>query len=160
MKPLKEFDEFIKLGIMRKRTPDISRARSLINESEKRKKFLEEMSNKIQISDDNANYFIENSYDTLIELIRAKILTDGFSSSGEGAHEAEVSYMKVIGFQEKETRFMNDLRYYRNGIKYYGKSFDKEYGEKVLDFLNKIFIKLKKIAKKEEENHENTNNSN
>ena len=39
--------------------------------------------------------------------------------------------------------FTNDLRYFRNGILYYGKSFDKEYGEKVLDFLNKTYPKLK-----------------
>ncbi len=28
--------------------------------------------------------------------------------------------MIFIGFSEVDTRFMDDLRYYRNGIKYYG----------------------------------------
>ena len=109
-------------------------------------KFLNEILNKIGLLDENANYFIENSYDILIELIRAKLLIDGFSSSGKGAHEAEVSYMRKLDFNESDVGFMNDLRYFRNGILYYGKNFDKEYGKKVLDFLKKIHPKLKEIA--------------
>ena len=90
MRPLKDFDEFLKEGVVRKRTPDMPRARSLIEEAEKRNKFLNEILNKIGLLDKNANYFIENSYDILIELIRAKLLIEGFSSSGKGAHEANV----------------------------------------------------------------------
>lgn len=145
MRPLKNFNEFLKSGVIRKRTPDIARAKSLIQEAEKRMNFLKEARNKIGLSDINANYFIETSYDVLIELIRAKLLINGFSSSGKGAHEAEVSYMRNMGFYEKEARFMNDLRFFRNGILYYGKDFDAEYGNKVLDFLNKTYPKLKKL---------------
>ena len=146
MRPLKDFDEFLKEGIVRKRTPDMPRARSLIEEAEKRNKFLNEILSKIGLLDENANYVIENSYDILIELIRAKLLIDGFSSSGKGAHEAEVSYMRKLNFPEGDVGFMNDLRYFRNGILYYGKNFDKEYGKKVLSFLNKIYPKLKEIV--------------
>ena len=146
MRPLKDFDEFLKEGIVRKRTPDMPRARSLIEEAEKRNKFLNEILSKIGLLDENANYVIENSYDILIELIRAKLLIDGFSSSGKGAHEAEVSYMRKLNFPEGDVGFMNDLRYFRNGILYYGKNFDKEYGKKVLDFLKKAYPKLKEIA--------------
>ena len=75
-------------------------------------------------------------------LIRAKLLIKGFSSSGEGDHEAEVSFMRTLGFSEKETRFLNDLRYFRNGILYYGKHFDEGYGKRVMDFLNKLYPTL------------------
>jgi len=146
MRPLKDFDEFLKESVVRKRTPDMPRARSLIEEAEKRNKFLNEILNKIGLLDENANYFIENSYDILIELIRAKLLIDGFSSSGKGAHEAEVSYMRKLNFPESDVGFMNDLRYFRNGILYYGKNFDKEYGKKVLSFLKKTYPKLKEIV--------------
>ena len=142
MRPLKTFDEFLEKGIMKKRTPDIARANSLLKEAKKRKKFLHELFKKIGLNDENANYFVENSYDTLIELIRAKLLIQGFYASGGGAHEAEVSFMRNLGFPEKEARFMNDLRYFRNGILYYGKDFDASYGNKVLDFLNKLYPKL------------------
>ena len=76
--------------------------------------------------------------------IRAKLLMDGCSSSGEGAHEAEVSYMRELGFSEKDTRFMNDLRYFRNSIKYYGRQFDQEYAEKVFNFMEQLYPQLKK----------------
>ena len=143
MKPLKNFEEFLRDGTVRKASPDMLRAKSLVEEAERRKKFLDELLEKIRMKDENANYFIESSYDILISLIRAKLLSEGFSSSGKGAHEAEVSFMRKLGFPEKDVRFMNDLRYYRNGILYYGKKFDADYSKKVLDFLNKMFAKLK-----------------
>lgn len=144
MKPLRKFEEFVKEGIIVKRSADINRAKSLIEEVERRKIFLKEMLKKIGVSDNNANYFIENAYDALIELVRAKLLLEGFKTSGQYAHEAEVSYLRNLGFIEEKVRFMNELRYFRNGIKYYGKSFDKETALKVLDFLDKVYPLLKK----------------
>lgn len=143
---LKNFEEFLDKGIVRKRIPDTARAISLIKEAEKRKKVLGLMLDKIGLTDETANSIIENCYDALIELIRAKMLIDGYYSSGEGAHEAEVSYLRNLRFEEKDARFMNDLRFFRNGILYYGKSFDAEYGNKVVEFLNKIYPKLKTIT--------------
>lgn len=102
------------------------------------------MLDKIGLNDENANDIIEDCYDILISLIRAKMLLSGFNSSGIGAHEAEVAYMKNLDFLDTEIRFMNELRYFRNGIMYYGKRFDKEYAEKVLNFLKKIKEKLNK----------------
>lgn len=143
MRPLKNFEEFMSDGTVRKISPDIPRAKSLVEEAERRRGFLNEVLEKIRMGDENANYFIESSYDILISLLRAKILTRGLSSSGKGAHEAEVSFMRRLGFPEKDVRFMNDLRFWRNGILYYGKQFDADYGRKVLDFLEKTFTKLK-----------------
>lgn len=101
------FDEYVSDGVVKIRTPDTLRARSLTEQAENRNKFLADMSEKIGLTDENANYFIENSYDILISLIRAKLLIDGFGSSGEGAHEAEVAYMRNMGFSEHDARFMN-----------------------------------------------------
>ncbi|MEK6842700.1 MAG: hypothetical protein AABX84_02695, partial [Nanoarchaeota archaeon] len=62
-------------------------------------------------------------------------------------HEAEISYLKKLGFPDSEISFLNELRYFRNSITYYGKILDKEYAEKVYVFLNKIIAKLKRIVK-------------
>ncbi|MFC1722965.1 hypothetical protein ACFL0V_02400 [Nanoarchaeota archaeon] len=148
MRSLRLFEEFVEDRVVRKKTSDINRAKSLAEEAKKRNKFILELVSKIGIKDSNANYFIENAYDALIELLRAKLLVDGYYSSGEGAHEAEVSYMRDLGFAEREVRFMNDLRYYRNGILYYGKDFDTEYAEKVVEFLRKAYPKMMKILGK------------
>ncbi|MBR9700059.1 hypothetical protein GOV09_06385, partial [Candidatus Woesearchaeota archaeon] len=71
MRVLKTFEEFIKMREVIKRTPDLARADSLTQEAKKRKKFLAEMQDKIKLSDENANYFIEHAYDILMGLIRA-----------------------------------------------------------------------------------------
>ena len=143
MKPIKDFKEFIKNGVIKRISPDVNRALFLKKEGEKRKIFLNEIKKKIGLNDNNANYIVENSYNILSELLRAKMLTLGYSASGLGAHEAEVSFMRTLSFTDAEVIFMNDLRYFRNGILYYGKILDKEYAEKVLAFMEKIYLKLK-----------------
>ena len=144
MKSLKSFYEFLKEGIVKKQKPDKSRAISLIKESENSFSFLVKIIKEIWINDENANYFIKNFYDIIMELIRARMLLEGFNSSGQGAHEAEVSYLKKLNFSDIDIDFANQLRYFRNGIMYYGKNFDKDYAEKVFEFIKKIKLKILK----------------
>ena len=142
---MKLFEEYLREGIIKKQTPDLSRAKSLIKEAEESYNVLTGIIERIGLNNQNANYIIKNCYDIIMELIRAKMFLDGFSSSGIGAHESEVSYLKEIGFKDTEVEFADQLRYFRNGILYYGKSFDKEYAKKVLVFLNKIYKRLKNV---------------
>ncbi|MBU0666846.1 MAG: hypothetical protein ABIC91_05570 [Nanoarchaeota archaeon] len=141
MNPLKSFEEFEKAMIVKKVAPNISRANSLIHESKKRKKFIKEMKEKIGVTDENADYYIENVYDTIMALIRAKMFLRGFRASGNGVHEAEVSYTRKLKFTEQETRFLNEIRYWRNQIVYYGKELTKKYAQKVILFMEKICSK-------------------
>ena len=143
MKPLKKFSDFLKEGIVRKQSPDKERAKSLIKESYEAYKFLNEIIDKFRINENNSNYIIKNVYDIIMELIRAKMIIRGFNCKGSYSHEAEVSYMRELNFSENEVQFMNQLRFFRNRIVYYGKSFDKEYAEKVFNFLNKMYHRLK-----------------
>ena len=83
-----------------------------------------------------------------MEIIRAKMLMRGFNDSGKGAHEAEVSYLRVLSFSEKEVQFVNQMRFFRNGILYYGTMLDKEYAEKVVDFLKRNYLKLRNLTNK------------
>ena len=78
-------------------------------------------------------------------LVRAKMLLDGFKTTGQGAHEAEVAYLRELKFSEPDVQFANQLRYFRNGIMYYGKSFDAEYAQKVLAFLERCYLRLTKM---------------
>ena len=142
MKPLITFEEFIKKGVVIKRTPENSRASSLVKEAERKYRSLNQTLDKIGINELNAHEIIEYCYDILIYLLRAKLYSSGFNSTGEGGHEAEVSYMRNLGFSENEVSFMNQLRYFRNGMKYYGKILDKNYAEKVFIFMKKILPKL------------------
>ena len=131
------FDTFLNKRTVRKITPDRARANFLINESDTTLTGLKERLDKIGINENNANSIIKDCYDILMEIIRAKMLLDGFSASGLNAHEAEVSYLKKLDFQDKEVSFINELRYFRNSVTYYGKLLDKSYAQKVVDFLLK-----------------------
>ena len=143
---LKKFDDYIKEGTAKKQSPDRMRAKSLATESEVSYKVLLSFIEKMDVDDNNANHVIKNAYDIIMELIRAKMYIDGFATTGKGAHEAEVSYLNKIGFSNRDMDFANDLRFFRNGIMYYGKKFDKSYAEKVLKFLKRIYPLLRQMS--------------
>lgn len=144
-----QFEDYVREGIIKIIKKDKQRAYSLSIESERKLLSLKEKIEKIGVRDDNANDYVEYCYDIIMFLIRAKLYLEGYSCSGQGAHEAEVSFMASFGFSEKEVNFMNQLRYFRNGILYYGEKFDKEYAKKVIDFTKRICPILMKLLKKE-----------
>lgn len=78
-----------------------------------------------------------------MNVIRAKLYLEGYHASGQGAHEAEVSYLRTMNFPENEVQFMDQVRFFRNGISYYGTFLDTEYAEKVIEFTKGIYPKLK-----------------
>lgn len=140
---MKQFEEYIRDGIVRKVAKNKERAKSLIEESQRKMVSLKERLEKIGIKDENANDYVEYGYDTIMQLVRARLYLDGYSASGQGAHEAEVSYLRKLDFTENEVQFADKLRYFRNGILYYGTSLDGEYAKKVAEFTKKIHPRLK-----------------
>lgn len=147
MKAIKNFDEFIKGNVVKKQNSDRSRAKFLLNEAENSYNNLLEKIEKIKLTENNANDYIKSCYDIIMELIRAKMLLSGYNASGFGAHEAEVSYMRVLGFSENDVQFTDQMRFFRNGMLYYGTILDKEYAKKVIEFIKKIYPKLKEMCK-------------
>ncbi|MDP2749373.1 MAG: hypothetical protein Q8O89_00905 [Nanoarchaeota archaeon] len=147
MKKLGMFEEYRKTGVVKRISVNTQRAKSLVEESERKKNSLQNMLEKLGVTNENANDYVEYCYDIMMHLVRAKMNLDGYSASGQRAHEAEVSYMRVLGFDEKDIEFADKLRYFRNGILYYGTALDKEYAEKVIVFTKKIYPKLKEIFK-------------
>ena|SRR3989344_9421209 len=145
---MKSFNEFIKRRIVIKQAPQISRANDLINESARKEKSLRERIDKIGLKEENANDIIEDCYGVLMPLLRAKMLLDGYNASGYSAHEAEVAYLKELGFSDNDMEFMDKLRYFRNGILYYGKKGDSEYAQHVLNFMAKTYKNLGCIIEK------------
>lgn len=145
MSAIKIFEDFLKEGIVKKISIDKNRANNLYLESQRKIKLLQKKIDKLGIDDESANDYIEDCYNILIFLIRAKMLEEGYSSSGQGAHEAEVSYSRKLKFNESDMELLDKLRYFRNGIIYYGKRFDKEYAKKIIEFTKKKFKLLNKL---------------
>ncbi|MEK6915650.1 MAG: hypothetical protein AABW89_03880 [Nanoarchaeota archaeon] len=142
MKLPKEFEYYVQRRIIKKQAKDKSRAEFLINESEKSLKGLRKRFEVMGIDEFNANSIIKDCYDIIMELIRAKLLLEGYSASGSFSHEAEISYLAKLGLPDTEISFLNELRYFRNSITYYGKILDEEYAKKVYYYLDKIIHKL------------------
>lgn len=137
---LRAFEEFLQEGIVKKQSTNKQRALSLVIEAKQKKVFLDLTLKKISADEMNANFVIEASYDIILELLRAEMFLVGYNSFN--SHQAEISYMRILEFSEHDVLFVDELRYFRNGILYYGKKFDMEYAQKVLQFLNKIYTQL------------------
>lgn len=142
---MKKFEEFIKRGIVKKQSPNRNRAMSLIKEAEDKKAFLDLTISKIPKDKMNANFVVDYCYDILMELIRARMFIEGYNAGN--SHEAEVSYFEILGFSPADVEFMDELRYYRNGTKYYGTILENSYADKALTFLNKNYSKIKNLIK-------------
>src|SRR3989338_3223288 len=145
MKHLKLFEEFLTEGVVKRVTINKERAKSLVNESERKLRSLNKQLEKIGVENDNANDYVEYCYGIIMYLVRAKLYLEGYNASGQGAHEAEVSYMRILGFNEKDVQFADQMRFFRNGMLYYGTRLDKVYAEKVIEFTKRMYLKLKEL---------------
>ena len=132
---------------MRRQFPDKERAKFIIIEAENSYKTLLDNMEKVGINDTNANTFVKNAYDPLMELVRAILFIRGFNSSGSYAHEAEVAYLRELGLPEEEVQFANQLRFFRNGVMYYGTILKADYANKVMEFVKNNYPRLKKLLK-------------
>ncbi|MDP3698908.1 MAG: hypothetical protein Q8R47_04935 [Nanoarchaeota archaeon] len=146
MNAVRRFEEFIKEGVVKVQAPDKSRAKFLITESGNSYRLLSELMEKIKVENHSANMFVKSCYDILMELIRARMLLDGYNASGFGAHEAEVAYLRILGYSETEIQFVDRWRYFRNGMLYYGTILDQEYAQIVIKFTKKNYTKLKEMS--------------
>ncbi len=142
---LKKFEEFVQSGVVKTQSPDPERARSLLKEAEEQEVFFRKVVESLSFEHVLPNFVIGTCYDVMMETIRARMYVDGVKS--KDSHEAEVAYLRNLGFSEQDVLFMNDVRYFRNGIKYYGKILDKEYAKKVKSFFDKMYPLLSKKAK-------------
>ena len=148
MKAIRNFQEFVKERIVKKQSPDKSRSEFLIKEAANSYDNLLEKIQKIGVTDNNANDFIKSCYDIIMEIIRAKMFLEGYNASGAGAHEAEVAYMRVLGLDENDVQFMDQIRFFRNGMLYYGTILDKVYADKVILFTKRMYPLFKRLAHK------------
>lgn len=142
---MKTFEEYIENGVMIRISPNTERAKSLLTEAERRMISLKERLEKIGVKNENANDYVEYCYDLIMHLVRAKLYLDGYYARGQGTHEAEISYLHILKVSEEEVRSLDQMRYFRNGILYYGTFLDAEYAEKVISFTKKMYPKLKEL---------------
>lgn len=137
---MREFKDFTKSSWVKKKKKDISKAKSLVEIAENRKKVMEKY---LPLNNETVVQVMEECYDIIRELLEAKLSREGYKTY---SHEAIVSYLKELGFSKDKVAFLDNLRMVRHGTLYYGKSVDLEYVKEVRKFMEEIYPQLKKIA--------------
>jgi hypothetical protein len=137
---MRNFEEYLKNGLIKKKKMDVARSRNLIEGAKKRKNLLEKY---LPVNEETSFRVIEECYDIIKELLESCLSKDGYKSYN---HESVVSYMGVLGFSEGDVKFVDKLREVRNGTKYYGKNVSLEYCHNVKRFLDQVYDKLIKLA--------------
>lgn len=132
------WDDCIETNSVKKISPDIERANSLIKTSEERISIINE------INDKNCNFIFEDYYTSMLELLQALVIKKGYSVLN---HLCLGYYLRDVLKKDDLFRIFDDLRYKRNALTYYGSRMDFETAkvsiEKCKELINKIWGLLK-----------------
>ena len=139
---IRSFEEYVREGIVEERSPDLPRSRDLRLDASNSFESIVSIRDAVGVSDALANAIVKLAYDAVMSAIRSHMVSCGYHASGRGAHEAEVAYLRVLGVSDADVDFCDRLRYYRNGIMYYGKRFDAHYAESVVLFASRMLAVL------------------
>ncbi len=122
-----------------KTTPDIEKAKSLIETSDGRVK----ASNK-EINENTANYIFEDYYSSILELVQALVIMNGYDVNN---HICLGFYLRDILKRDDLFRLFDDCRYKRNSLVYYGKRMDFETSKTSIEKAKKLIKELKLLIK-------------
>lgn len=117
-------------------SPDNKRAESLIETAEERLNLIKEITEK------NSNFVFEDYYTSVLELLQAIVLKQGYKLSN---HVCLGFYLRDFLKREDLFRLFDDLRYKRNSLTYYGKRMDFETSKKAVEDSKRLIKELKKM---------------
>jgi len=129
------FVDFIKENKVRKGSPDIQLARSLVKMSDNHLKSIEEM----KLTDVTSATIMTNYYESLREIVEAIATIDGYRVY---SHEAFTSYLKEKGEDSISIKFDN-FRKIRNSVNYYGRPVEVGITRANIVEIRKIIMELK-----------------
>jgi len=124
-------------------TPDKEKAISLVETAQDRIKFsLKKLSGK------NANYIFEGYYSSILEMIHAIVILDGYKVNN---HICLGYYLRDVLKNDELFRIFDDCRFKRNSLVYYGKRMDFETAKDTIEKAKSVIKELKKIIHKKTE---------
>ncbi len=133
---MKEFQEFVANGDVRKGLRDIALARSLKEFSEKRIKFAQ----LIPLDEQSAFLTYESVYDALRELSDSLLTLEGYKSY---SHVASIAYLqKFSDISPIEIAKLDNAREKRNLAKYYAKPITLAEAKDILTLYHALKPKL------------------
>ena len=136
---IKEFKYYIEKDLVKKETPDVNEAKSLISKAEGRLNFSIKTR---KINENTAPYIFEDIYECLREASQSLMSIKGFKPY---SHKALISFLKENSeLKEYEISSFNRYRILRNKTVYRGEKISKETCREALNFLLKTLPKIKK----------------
>ncbi len=136
---MRPFEYFLKHGDAKKTSKDLELAKSLIKDMNGRieKSLLLDPQKFPKI-------IFENIYDALRDFCDAILASEGFKSY---SHQASISYLSNKGLDFPTLNEFDQLRYKRNGSKYYGEPILKKDATRIKEFYLRIKKKINNIIK-------------
>ena len=120
---------------------DKAKVKSLMDTADARILFLKDN----DIKDTNINFIFEGYYSSILELLHALVLSEGFKVNN---HICLGYFLRDVLNRPDLFRIFDDCRYKRNSLIYYGKKMDFEVAnssiQKSFKIINEIKILLEK----------------
>ena len=118
-------------------TKDKEKAASLVETAHDRIKFSLK-----KVSEKNANYIFEGYYSSILEIIHAIVILDGYKVNN---HICLGYYLRDVLKNEELFRLFDDCRFKRNSLVYYGKRMDFETAKNSIEKGKKLIKDLNGI---------------
>ena len=131
------WDECLNYSSSIKMTPDKEKAKSLVETAEDRIKFSIK-----GITEKTGNYIFEDYYSSILELLHALVLLDGYRVIN---HICLGFYLRDILKRGELFFIFDDCRFKRNSLVYYGKRMDFETAKDSIEKGKKLIKELKNI---------------
>ncbi len=117
---------------------DQGKISSLLETSKGRISFLKEQ----KLKEDNANYIFEAYYSSILELLHALLIKNGFKVLN---HICIGYYIRDVIKNEKMFRIFDDIRFKRNSLIYYGKKMDFHSAKETIEESEKLIRMLEEF---------------
>ena len=120
----------------KKVTPNPARASSLIETAEERLSIVPDINEK------NCNFVFEDYYTSLLELLQAIVLKEGYNILN---HLCLGYYLRDSLQRDDLYKVFDDLRYKRNGLTYYGNRMDFDTSKQAIENCKRLIKEFKSI---------------
>jgi len=114
-------------------TPDLNRAKSLIETAKERISLVKEITEK------NCNFIFEDYYTSLLELLQAIAFKKGYNIIN---HVCLGFYLRDVLKREDLYISFDDVRFKRNSLTYYGSRMDFETAKQAIEKCKKLIKEL------------------
>ncbi len=135
----KDWSDCLEFGKSFRITPDIEKAKSLLETAEERIRQTAK-----EIKEENVNFVFEDYYSSIIEIIHGIISVDGYKVLN---HVCLGNYLRDVMKKDDLFIVFDDLRFKRNSLTYYGKKMDFETGKDAVEKSKRLVKELTAIIK-------------